>query len=111
MAEPSSKRRRAAQMLLLATIFWGVSFPTMKALGMVQEILLPEASSWFVTSLAVTLRFGAAALFMALCSWRTLRQITWLETWQGLGLVFSAAWGFCSKWTDWLTRPLPHPLS
>lgn len=88
MSEHASKRRRAAQMLLLATIFWGVSFPTMKALGMVQEKLLPEASSWFVTSLAVTVRFVAAALLMALWSWRTLPHITWLETWQGLGLGF-----------------------
>ena len=93
MAELNSKRRRAAQMLLLATIFWGVSFPTMKALGMVQEILLPGANSWFVTSLAVTLRFGAAALIMALCAGRTLRQITWLETWQGLGLGFFGGLG------------------
>ncbi len=75
-------------MLLLATLFWGVSFPTMKALGMVQEKLLAESNSWFVTSLAVTVRFAAAALLMTLCSWRTLRQITWLETWQGLGLGF-----------------------
>src|SRR5438067_8485544 len=88
MAEPNSRRRRAAQMLLLATIFWGVSFPTMKALGMIQERLLPEASSWFVTSLAVTIRFAAAGVLMAVWSCRTLRQITRLEIWQGLGLGF-----------------------
>ena len=73
-------------MLLLATVFWGVSFPTMKALGMVQERLLPGANSWFVTSLAITLRFGAAALLMSIWSWRTLREMTRLEVWQGLGL-------------------------
>jgi len=81
-------RRRAAQMLLLATIFWGVSFPTMKALSMIQEKLLPDASSWLVTSLSVILRFGAGALLMALWSWRTLSQMTWLEAWQGIGLGF-----------------------
>src|SRR5262245_15277730 len=88
MSEHNLKRRRAAQMLLLATVFWGVSFPTMKAFEMLQEKLVPEASSWFVTSLAVTLRFSAAALLMAVWSWRTLPHITWLETWQGLGLGF-----------------------
>src|SRR5262245_11776301 len=88
MPEHSLKRRHAAQMLVLATIFWGVSFPTMKALGMMQEKLLPEASSWFGTSLAVTLRFAVAGFLMALWSWRTLSRITWLETWQGLGLGF-----------------------
>ena len=41
-----SLRRKAIQMLLLATVFWGMSFPTMKSVVMVQQQLLPNASTW-----------------------------------------------------------------
>jgi hypothetical protein len=36
------KRLQAAQMLLLATAFWGVSFPAMKALALVQQEWVPH---------------------------------------------------------------------
>jgi drug/metabolite transporter (DMT)-like permease len=79
-------------MLMLATIFWGISFPTMKALGILQERLLPGASSWFVTGLVCALRFGAAAVIMAVWSRKTLPQLTLLEVRQGLGLgIFGGA--------------------
>ena len=42
-----SKRLRAAQMLVLANACWALSFPTMKALTLLQQPLLPESSSWF----------------------------------------------------------------
>jgi drug/metabolite transporter (DMT)-like permease len=86
MFTSSSNQRKASQMLLLATVFWGVSFPVMKALGMVQQQLLPNASSWFISSSATAVRFGLAALIMLAWSWRSLRQMTRLEIWQGLGL-------------------------
>lgn len=73
-------------MLLLATLFWGISFPTMKALGMVQQQLLPQASSWFITANVVTVRFGIAALLLLIWSWPTLHHVTRLEVWQGSGL-------------------------
>src|SRR2546426_11205507 len=80
------RRHRAAQMLLLATLCWGLSFPVMKALGLVQQQMVGQASTWFITAWAVAVRFSAAALIMWIWSWRTFRSLTWSEAWQGLGL-------------------------
>lgn len=86
-------RRRAAQMLVLATLFWGLSFPAMKALGILQQELLPGASSWFVSASALTVRFSIAALIMLVWSIRTLHRLTALEVWQGAGLGVFAGGG------------------
>lgn len=80
-------------MLLLTTIFWGISFPTMKALSLVQSHVLADASSWFVTGVVGFVRFGLAALIMAAWSWRTLSQLTRSELWQGVGLGFFGGGG------------------
>lgn len=80
-------------MLVLCTAFWALSFPTMKALTLTQQKLIPEAGSWFFTSLGVMYRFGAAGLIMLLLSWRTLPQLTKLEVQQGLGLAFFGVGG------------------
>lgn len=90
---PESLRLRAIQLLILANVFWGLSFPTMKALGLAQKIMLPASSTWFVAALCVTLRFAAAALIMIAISWRTLHGITRSEIWQGFGLAVFAAGG------------------
>ena len=86
-------RQRATQMLVLATLFWGVSFPVMKAIGMLQQNLLAHSDSWFAASSAVAVRFGIAAVITLAWSWRTLRQITPLELRQGLGLGTCAGLG------------------
>ncbi len=75
-------------MLILATVFWGLSFPVMKAIGMLQQKLLPGSSSWFGTGLVNVLRFGAAGVLMALWSHKTIRQLSRNEIWMGLGLGF-----------------------
>ncbi|MBM3833795.1 MAG: DMT family transporter [Verrucomicrobia bacterium] len=80
------RRLKATQMLVVATLFWGLSFPVMKALGMSQQQLLPQASSWFISSSAITMRFTLAALIMLVWCRRSLRQITHMEIWQGVGL-------------------------
>lgn len=80
-------------MLVLATAFWGVSFPVMKALGMVQQPLVPEAGSWFIASLALVYRFGAAALLLLLVCGRTLRELSRRELEEGVGLGGFAAGG------------------
>ena len=58
------RRLRAVQMLVLANAGWALSFPTVKALLLVQQPLLPDASTWFLTSLTVAYRFGLAALLL-----------------------------------------------
>lgn len=92
LSQRSQLQRHATKMLIFATVFWGVSFPIMKALGMVQQVLLPGGSSWFTASSTMVVRFGSAGIIMLIWSCRTIRQLTWLEFWQGFGLgVFSGA--------------------
>jgi drug/metabolite transporter (DMT)-like permease len=79
-------QRRATGMLLLATLFWGTSFPVMKAIGMLHQDLLAAEDTWFAASSMVAVRFGIATLItLAWCA-RTLPRFRMLELWQGLGL-------------------------
>ncbi len=75
--------------LLLATICWGLSFLTMKALVLMQQKILPQSSTWFLTALSLIIRFGMAALILLFWNARTLRQITRAELLHGtvLGVV------------------------
>ena len=83
---------KAALMLVLATAFWGVSFPTMKALSQAQQASMPGESTWFISSVCVVWRFGAAALLLLGWCAPTLRGLTRLEVLQGLGLgIFGSA--------------------
>jgi drug/metabolite transporter (DMT)-like permease len=88
-------RLRAAQMLVLANAFWALSFPTVKALLLVQQKLIPDtlAATWFLTAVTLTYRFGLASLVMLIICAPTLRRLTRLECWQGLGLGFFASAG------------------
>jgi drug/metabolite transporter (DMT)-like permease len=81
-------RLKAVQYLVLATLCWAVSFPLMKSLLMLQQRLLPHSSTWFLSAVGLTFRFGVAALLLLAWHWRTLRNVTWLELYQGLGLGF-----------------------
>lgn len=78
---------KAVILLLLATVGWGLSFPTMKALEMSQRKLLPDTSSWFFSSLSIVVRFGVAAVIVALWSVRTLPGLNRKELHQGIGLA------------------------
>lgn len=82
----SQKPLKAAWMLILATVFWGLSFLSMKALVMVQQQIVPGADTWFLASLSVIIRFGVSAVIILLFSFSTIRHITRSEIWQGLGL-------------------------
>lgn len=55
-------------MLIVANFFWGLSFPVIKALALLQEKLLPGASTWFSTLCVVAPRFVLATLL--LIAWR-----------------------------------------
>jgi drug/metabolite transporter (DMT)-like permease len=84
---PAVQRLKAIQMLVLATSFWALSFPAMKALPLAQKALVPAGGTWFFTGLDVMCRFGMAGLVMLLWCGRALRHLTWRETEQGLGLA------------------------
>ena len=81
-------RARAVRYLLLATIFWGVSFPVMRALNFTQQNLVPEAGSWFFASLGTFYRFGSAGLIMLLIYFRGLKNLSRREVEQGFVLAF-----------------------
>ena len=77
---------KAAAMLVLATCFWGTSFLLMKALGQCQQKMLPNATSWFLSSLSLLVRFSLGTLILLVWNGRSLRQLTRLELVQGVGL-------------------------
>ena len=51
-------------MLLLANFFWGLSFPLIKAIMLLQERLLPAAGPWFSAVYTVAPRFLIAIVVM-----------------------------------------------
>src|SRR5687768_14432977 len=84
----SPHHAKAVRLLAIATLFWGLSFPIMKSIGALQAQLLPNASTWFTTSLIVIARFGISALIIGVVAARTLPRLTRLEIYQGAGLGF-----------------------
>ncbi len=88
-----SRHWRATQMLLVATLFWGVSFPVGKALLETQQKLLPGLSPWFFSALCLTYRFALAALIFGACLGRSLAGLTRRELGQGISLALFGAGG------------------
>lgn len=79
-------------MLTLATLYWGLSFPLIKGIVLVQSRVAPESGAAFVTAMTVAPRFLLGGLILALWQWRGLRDISRGEWRQGLVLgLFSAA--------------------
>jgi drug/metabolite transporter (DMT)-like permease len=85
-ADPA-RRHKAMRRLTFATIFWAMSFPTMKALVLAQHQLLPDAGSWFLTSLGVFYRFSCAGFLLLILIARQLHTISRRELEQGLVLA------------------------
>jgi drug/metabolite transporter (DMT)-like permease len=86
---------RAILGLLLANLCWGLSFPLVKALLLLQAQLVPHAGTWFSTALVLAPRFVLAAAVLAvghLLLGRS-RGITRLELRQGVILGLFAAGG------------------
>lgn len=82
-------------MLLLCTSFWALSFPVMKALALTQQEILPDAGSWFITSLCVMSRFLMAGLLLLLASPARIKTTTRREVEQGIWLAFFSSSGVC----------------
>lgn len=79
-------------MLVLGNLLWGVSFPLIKSLVMLQERLVPGGSSWFITATTMVPRFTLGAVVLGLVCWPALRMLTRSEARQGIGLgVFATA--------------------
>lgn len=85
--ERHAQHWRACAWLLTATLLWGLSFSLIKGTLLAQERLVPAGGTVFFASLAAVVRFGVAAVVMAVCSAATLSRITRSECWQGAGLA------------------------
>jgi drug/metabolite transporter (DMT)-like permease len=89
---PRARQLEATGFLILATLFWSVSFPVIRAMSLIQAETMPGLSTWFTSAVWVIYRFGGAGLIMFLWTARRLKGLTRLELEQGLGLgLFSGA--------------------
>ena len=80
-------------MLVLATLYWGLSFPVIKALTTLNRMHYPDAGSWFVSAQAVAPRFIVAVALMLLFGGRSGSAPTRPEALQGLVIGLFAAAG------------------
>jgi drug/metabolite transporter (DMT)-like permease len=136
MTTPSrAAHTRALWMLLLGNLFWGLSFPLIKAIGLEHAQLVPTSGNWFITAYTIAPRFLLAALFLIVLLRGELLRMTALEFRQGLLIGLAAAGGvlfqndglqFTSAstsafltqltailvpgWIAWRTRKSPPPV-
>ena len=90
---PAKLHRQAILMLLVANLFWGLSFPLIKALMLAQHRVLPSSGPWFITACTVAPRFLLAAVVLLVVTRKQLRTLTRLELKQGLLLGLTAGAG------------------
>ncbi len=81
-------RLRALLGLIGCCALWGLSFPVIKALGLLLGARAPGLSTWFASAATVVVRFGSGALVLAALGWS---KPTRPELLQGASLgLFSA---------------------
>jgi drug/metabolite transporter (DMT)-like permease len=78
--------RAAVWRLILATMAWGLSFPTAKAIMLAQALAVPGRSGVFHAGLVLWVRMIFAALLMGLIFWRHVRGLRGSEIRQGVEL-------------------------
>ncbi len=93
MTPPRSEHQRALIGLLVANLFWGLSFPLIKAVVFTHEQLLPGSGNWFITALTLAPRFLLSAVVLLVFARAQWRNLTGLELRQGLLLGVSNALG------------------
>ncbi|MEY4939584.1 MAG: hypothetical protein RIQ93_1319 [Verrucomicrobiota bacterium] len=88
----ASQRTRALLMLVVATVLWGMSFPLIKAMGLLQAQLQLEGGSWFSALYLVAPRFVLALAVLTAFWGREVWRVTRQELKQGgiMGLFASA---------------------
>ena len=93
MFSSRSVHGQAVLMLLFANLFWGLSFPLVKAIMLAHQVVLPASGSWFVTAYTVAPRFLLATAVLLFLLRKELRTITRLEMKQGLLIGFASGAG------------------
>jgi len=87
----AQERRRAIGMLLLANVYWGLSFPLIKTITQLNARLLPAAGGGCIVALVLAPRFILGLLFLLAWPDRSARGGRWptgTEVRQGLLLGF-----------------------
>jgi drug/metabolite transporter (DMT)-like permease len=79
--------------LLLANLFWGLSFPLIKAIVLAHQLVVPASSTWFLTAYTVAPRFVIATLVLVVVLRKQLASFTALEIKQGVLLGATAGAG------------------
>jgi drug/metabolite transporter (DMT)-like permease len=97
--------RRARALLIGTTVLWGLSFPLLRGLELVQRANAPEVSDAALACADVAIRFALAALFLLPIYGRELARVDWREWSQAFGLALFAAGGLYLQtlglaWTD-----------
>jgi len=64
------ERRRAILMLVLGTLYWGISFPLIKAIESLNHGLVPGAGTGFLVAETVAPRFALAFVLVLVFNWR-----------------------------------------
>jgi drug/metabolite transporter (DMT)-like permease len=91
---PATERHvHAVLMLVLANVFWGLSFPLIKATAFEHLQVLPGSSSWFITACLLAPRFLLGTAILGLAARAALRGMTRLEVRQGVILALFAVLG------------------
>lgn len=80
-------------MLLLANLFWGLSFPVIKSITLLHERLLPGVGAWFSTANTIAPRFLLALAVLMAWQARSFWRVTGCELKQGVGLGLFASAG------------------
>ncbi len=80
-------------MLVLANLFWGLSFPLIKSIVLAHQLVVPESSTWFLTAYTVAPRFLIATLVLLVVMRKQLGSFTALEVKQGVLIGLSAGAG------------------
>ena len=80
-------------MLLLANLFWGLSFPLLKTIQYTHQLLLPGSDNWFVTAMTLAPRFSLGFAVLLVLGRKQLAGFTPGEWRQGLVLGVSSSLG------------------
>jgi len=97
--------RRARALLIGTTVMWGLSFPLLRGLELVQKANAPQVSDTALACADVAIRFALAVVVLLPIYGRQLHHINWREWSQAIGLAFFAAGGLYLQtlglaWTD-----------
>jgi drug/metabolite transporter (DMT)-like permease len=85
--------RRARLLLIGTTVLWGLAFPLLRGLQLVQRANGPEVSDIALASADVAVRFALATLFLLPFYGSQLARVNWREWSQATGLAVFAAGG------------------